>query len=217
MAQSLTSDAAFTATTFVVIDFETTTPAGHRPEPIEVAALALRHDGAGLAEVFRFDALMQPPVHAPLTGFDIRQTGITPQMLVGRPPAASVLADLDARLANPPYRLVAHHAATEAGIIYDYQDSCKRLAATAFLDTLRLARARYPGLPSHRLDSLLDHLDILRPVNRHRAMPDVEATAALFMRLTEPAGAGSWRSLDDLAAVAGLPAKAAQPRQEALF
>ena len=28
------------ATTFVVIDFEGTTPAGHRPEPIEVAAIA---------------------------------------------------------------------------------------------------------------------------------------------------------------------------------
>ena len=40
---SLTGDPAFLATTFVVIDFETTTPAGHPAQPVEVAALALRY------------------------------------------------------------------------------------------------------------------------------------------------------------------------------
>ena len=42
----LTRDPAFSAVTFIVIDFEGTTPAGYRPEPIEVAALWLHvHDG----------------------------------------------------------------------------------------------------------------------------------------------------------------------------
>ena len=40
---SLTEDPAFLATTFVVIDFESTTPAGYPAQPIEVAALALRY------------------------------------------------------------------------------------------------------------------------------------------------------------------------------
>ena len=40
---SLTEDPAFLATTFVVIDFETTTPTGHPAQPVEVAALALRY------------------------------------------------------------------------------------------------------------------------------------------------------------------------------
>jgi len=37
----LTNDPAFIAATFIVIDFETTTPAGYRPEPVEVAAVWL--------------------------------------------------------------------------------------------------------------------------------------------------------------------------------
>ena len=40
---SLTEDPAFLATTFVVVDFETTTPTGHPAQPVEVAALALRY------------------------------------------------------------------------------------------------------------------------------------------------------------------------------
>ena len=38
----LTHDPEYRATTFIVIDFEATTPKGYRPEPIEVAALAVR-------------------------------------------------------------------------------------------------------------------------------------------------------------------------------
>lgn len=208
---------AFTATSYVVIDFEATTPAGYRPEPVEVAAAALQHNGNGLAEVFRYDALMQPPAHAPVTSFDTRQTGITPQMVAGQPTAASVLADLDAQLTHPPYRLIAHHAPAEAGILYDYRESCPRLAATPFLDTVRLARALYPELPSHSLDVLLGHLKIPRPLYRHRAMPDVEASVQLFTRLIETGSAVLWHTLNDLAATAGLAAKAARPSQEALF
>ncbi|HEX9358515.1 MAG TPA: 3'-5' exonuclease [Streptosporangiaceae bacterium] len=218
MAKHLTSDPSFTEASYLVIDFEATTPAGHRPEPIEVAVLALRPNGARMAEAFRYEALIQPPEHAPISDFDARQTGITAQMVAGQPPAATVLAELDARLTTPPYRLVAHHAPTEGGIIYDYRRCCPRLAATPLLDTVRLARAVYPELPSHRLDALLDYLNIPRPVGRHRAMADVEATAEVFTRLLEAGSAvGVWRGLRDLTATAGLEAKATKPTQDAMF
>lgn len=218
MAQHLTRDPGFAATTFVVIDFETTTPAGFRPEPIEVAALALRPASGRMAEVFRFDALMRPPAHAPITVFDAEQTHITSAMVVGQPPAATILGGLDACLTAPPYLLVAHHAPTEAGILYDHRSCCPRLAATALLDTVRIARTLYPELHSHRLDVLLDHVHITRPARRHRAMPDVEATAELFVQLIDAGSAnGAWRTLHDLTAIAGYAAKAAQPRQDALF
>ena len=41
----LTKDPAFIAATFIVIDFETTTPAGYRPEPVEVAAVLAHGPG----------------------------------------------------------------------------------------------------------------------------------------------------------------------------
>ena len=54
---------------------------------------------------------------------------------------------------------------------------------TWFLDTVKLASVTYPELASHSLDALLLHLQIPVPAGRHHAMPDVEVTAALFIRI----------------------------------
>jgi DNA polymerase III epsilon subunit-like protein len=218
MGDPLITDAEFGATTFVVIDFEATTPTGYRPEPIDVAAISLRMESGRRVESRRFSALMRPPDHAPITRFDTEQTGITSRMLAGKPSAGEVLAKLDAALPEPPFLLVAHNAATEAGILYDYADHCPRLATTDFLDTVRLARAAYPQLPSHRLDTLIQHLGIPRPIDRHRALPDVEITVQLFARLVvDSAHAGLWTTLAHLRRIGGYEPKAARPRQEVLF
>jgi DNA polymerase III epsilon subunit-like protein len=215
----LTQDPAFTATTFIVIDFETTTPAGHRPEPFEVAAVWLTvRDGTLARDNRSFQALICPPAHAPVTALDAHQTGITAAMTARQPDARQVLARLDAIACIGQVVLVAHNAPTEAGVLYDYRSACPHLAATRFLDTVRLARAAYPQLTSHSLDSLLTYLPILAPRGRHRAMPDTEATAALFTRiLTDGPAEGSWRALADLRSAAGYQARAALPVQETLF
>lgn len=214
----LTDDEDFRTTNFVLIDFETTTPTGRRPEPIELAVLTLRLHGHKLRETDRLTALIRPPEHAPLTPFDTEQTGITTAMLAAQPDAATVLADLDARFDDPPYLLVAHNAPTEAGVLYDYRTACQQLAVTNFLDTVRLARTAYPQLPSHGLDSLIHHLRLPRPTGRHRAMPDVELTAEVFRRLIDHgATAGHWRTLRQLRADGGYQAKAGRPGQQALF
>jgi DNA polymerase III alpha subunit (gram-positive type) len=214
----LTDDPEYRSTCFVVIDFEGTTPAGRRPEPIDVAALALRLRDGRLVETSRFTALMSPPPHAPLTRFDTEQTGITPAMLTGQPDAATVLAALDALLDEPPYLLVAHNAPTEAGILYDYRTHCPRLATTDFLDTVRLARAAYPQLPSHRLDVLIHHLGLSWPADRHRAMPDVESTADVFRRIVKDGTAdGRWRTMRQLREAGLFAAKSGKPEQQTLF
>jgi DNA polymerase III subunit epsilon len=210
----VTGDEEFRETTFLVVDFEGTTPRGRRPEPIDVAALQLRWRDRRLREVERFSALMCPPEHAPVTSFDTAQTGITPRMVAGQPRAAEVLGALDVTLTTPPYVLVAHHAPTEAGILFDYREHCPRLAGTSFLDTVRLARIVYPTLTSHRLDMLLQYLGIPRPHDRHRALPDVEVTVEVFLRILAD---GRWDSLRQLYAAGGYRAKAAQPRQQELF
>lgn len=219
MDRSLLDDEEFRATTFHVIDFEATTPRGHRPEPIEVAVISLRAQGTELTEVARFTALMQPPSHAPITPMDTAQTGIAPHMVAAMPPADEVLAKLDACLTSPqPWLMVAHHAPTESGILYDYRQHCPRLAMTDFLDTVRLSRAIYPGLHSHGLDALRDHLKIPPPPGRHRALPDTQLTATLFIRLiSEGAQAALWGNLREIRKVGGCKAKASMPRQETLF
>jgi DNA polymerase III subunit epsilon len=215
----LTQDPAFTATTFIVIDFETTTPAGYRPEPIEVAAVWLTVQEGALARDNRsFQSLICPPEHAAVTALDAHQTGITAAMTASQPDAQQVLAKLDTKADDGQVVLVAHNAPTEAAVLYDYRSACPHLAATGFLDTVRLARAAYPHFPSHSLDSLLTRLPVPPPRGRHRAMPDTEATAALFIHiLTDGPAAGSWRTLADLRRVAGYQARAALPVQESLF
>ena len=64
-APALSHDPVLAETTFVVLDFEGTTPRGYSPEPIEVAALALRRDGDRWRRAWSFEALMKPPYWKP--------------------------------------------------------------------------------------------------------------------------------------------------------
>lgn len=212
------SDPAFTAAGWIVIDFEGTTPAGYPAEPIEVGAVLLQLDGARLVEVRRWEALIRPPVHAPITGIDFTQTGITAAMVADRPPADTVLAGFDATLTDPPYVMVAHHAPTEAGVLTRYAHACPTLAAAPMLDTVRLARHAHPELASHTLDTLLTHLGIPVPAGRHRALADAAVTAEVLQRLlTEGSRRHRWSRLAQLHQLAGLVAPAAQRAQETLL
>jgi DNA polymerase-3 subunit epsilon len=204
------NDPAFTQTTFVVIDFEALTPAGRPGEPIEVAAIAGNfHDGTW-AESARFHSLMRPPDDVAVTRFDTAVTGLTSADLAAQQPAGPVLAALDARMTKPPYRLVAHSAHTEAGIIARHRDHCPVLAATPLLCTVRLARAIFPDLTHHTLDTLLKYLTIPRPPDRHRAMPDTELTVQVLMRCLAAGAGRTWSTLRDLDIAAGIFPK---PRQ----
>jgi DNA polymerase III epsilon subunit-like protein len=194
--------------TFVVIDFEALTPAGRPAEPTEVAAMALVVRDGKLVEDGRFESLIRPPADVPVTARDMSH-GITEPALRAAAPAATVLGNLDRLLSTPPYRLVAQHASTEAGLIARQREHCPTLAATALLDTIKMARRTVRGLSSYGLDELLRYYGIPKPVLRHRAMPDVEVTAEVFRRLLEEgAAAGHWSTLLELDAAAGL-----QPRQ----
>jgi DNA polymerase-3 subunit epsilon len=195
----------------VVIDFEAFTPAGRPPEPVEVAAVALRHGGGVWRLVGQFSRLVRPPEGTPPPVMIPGVSRITPEMLTGAGGVAEVLGELDRRLADPPYRLVAHGAGTEASLIRRQHEHCPHLAATALIDTVAMGRAVVPGLDSYRLDALLARYQIPVPADRHRAMPDVEVTAELFFRLlAEGAAHGCWRDLPALERAAGR-ARAVRP------
>ncbi|MFI9210297.1 PolC-type DNA polymerase III [Streptomyces sp. NPDC053253] len=213
---ALMNDPRFASTTIAVIDFEGLTPAGRPAEPIEVAVLTLRPEAGRLVETGRFEELIRPPADVPVTAMDVQLKGITARMLAEKAPASEVMARLDAGLTEPPYRLVAHHASTEAGIIARQAKHCPVLATIPVLDTVRLAKAVVPGLGRYRLDHLLAYYSIPRPVGRHRAMPDVEVTAQLLERLLEEGAAkGHWRSLLELDMAAGLqPRRPSAPPEE---
>ena len=215
---ALTEDPAFRATTFVVIDFETTTPTGYPAQPIEVAALALRYRQRAWARVGSSTSLIRPPAFAPVTLADTVQTGLTPAQLRQAPPPAEALGALDRRFTAGPYLLVAQHAAAEAGIIHNQREHCPALARIDFIDTIPLARQVAPGLANYKLDSLLAHFSIGRPADRHRAGADVEVTAQVFFHLIR--AADELPQFSDLAALvkaAGRTARCKLPAQGQFF
>ncbi|GAA1215098.1 hypothetical protein GCM10009665_01160 [Kitasatospora nipponensis] len=216
---SLTDDPAFRAVTFVVIDFETTTPTGYPAQPIEVAARALRHEDGGWTQKGTSASLIRPPALAPVTPADTAQTGLTAEQLRQAPTPAEALGALNRRFtAGTPYLLVAQHAATEANVIYNQREHCPALARVNFLDTIPLAKHLVPGLANYKLDTLLSHFSIPQPTDRHRAHADVDVTAQLFQRLVTLAHESG--GLNDLAALvktAGRTAKSNLPVQGGLF
>lgn len=219
-AAALAEDPVFGATTLLVIDFEATTPAGRRPQPVEVAALGVRHvPGRGPQPTgWHYQAVIRPPAFAPVTAMMTRTTGMRPEDVASARTVDQVLAELDAAAPDGPLLLVAQHAPVEAALLYDHRDHCPRLASTALLDTLLLAKALHPGLPSYGLDALITAFGLPRPADRHRALADCTVTALLLRRLlTDAARSSSYTGLADLVAVAGRPAKSAPGDQHALF
>jgi DNA polymerase III subunit epsilon len=216
---SLTEDPAFLATTFVVVDFEATTPTGHPAQPVEVAALALRYRHGAWERAGTFTSLIKPPAFAPVTPAHTAQTGITAEQVAQAPAPAEALGALDRRFtAGTPYLLVAHHAATEAGIIFNQREHCPALARVDFIDTVTLARKIIPDLPNHKLDMLLAHFSIKHPADRHRAYADVEVTAQVFFRLIRAADdTPQFSGLKALVKAAGRTAKCNIPVQANLF
>ncbi|MGY0466704.1 3'-5' exonuclease [Kitasatospora sp. cg17-2] len=215
----LTGDPDFRATTFIIVDFETTTPAGHPAQPIEVAAKALRLDDGAWQERGHSTSLIRPPAFAPVTPADTAQTGLTAEQLAHAPTPAQALGALDRRLTpGTPYLLVAQHAATEANVIHHQREHCPALARTNLIDTIPLAKHLIPGLPNYKLDTLLAHYGIPQPPNRHRAPDDVDVTAKLFRHLITAADRDPHlNSLAALFKTAGRTAKANQPVQAGLF
>ncbi len=172
--------------TFIIIDFETVTPAKKPPEPIELAAMWIT-PGLYSDQQFRASWLIKPPEDAPLTTFDTRQTGIRWEDLCDEPAAPAILQKFEAllrdELAILPAVFVAHNASYEANIIWRFVDICPDIAALPFIDTIALAKQVIPNLYSYRLDALAQYFSLPIPHDRHRALPDVQLTIQIFLRL----------------------------------
>lgn len=161
----------------VVLDFETTglTPAFDRT--IEVAATLLVNH----RPVEMFHQLMHPGVRLP--SFITALTGITDEMLCGQPRPEQVMPRLHQFVRGLP--VVAHNAAFDRGFLRAELDRAGLALDSEFLCTMRLARRLVPGLPTYRLDALVDSLEVRAPNARqfHRAVADVNHTVAIWQNL----------------------------------
>lgn len=202
-------------TEFLVIDFETITPKGRSPEPIEVGILRIKQNRVD--NNASIDWLIKPPEGLHLTRFDTAQTGITEQDLMHGIDAKKAMRIIDKSCSKKDYVFIAQNAKYEANILSHYTDECREIARTPIIDTILLAKHVFPKLQNYKLDTLATTLKLQIPQNRHRALADCFLTAEVFLRLLELQKRKSDITyLDDLLNIAKIETKYSEPQQMTL-
>lgn len=156
---------------FVAVDVETTGLDATQDEIIEVG-LCRVEDGVVTA---RFSSLVRPGV--PVPPRVQRLTGIDDAAVAGAPSWAEVAGEVASFIGSAP--LVGHYVTFDAGFLSRYLGES---FAGRLLDTCELARLLLPGPQGYSLERVAAALGISYPV-RHRALPDAEATAQVFLAL----------------------------------
>jgi len=164
----------------VLFDTETTglNPlAGDRV--IEIAALELFND---LPTGVSFHRFVDPERDIPEEA--TRVHGISREFLVGKPLFAEIAEDLLAFIAD--HKLVAHNAPFDFGFL-DAEFSRlghPKLDRLRMIDTLPLAKQRFPGMPNS-LDALCRRFSIdLSERTTHNALLDCKLLAEVYIELT---------------------------------
>jgi DNA polymerase-3 subunit epsilon len=164
----------------VLFDTETT---GLEPmngdRVIEVAALELIND---LPTGRHFHALIDPKRDIPAEASRIH--GFTSADVAGKPLFADIAADLAAFFADS--KLIAHNAPFDFGFL-DMEFSragMPLLGRDRMIDTLALAKQRFPGMPNS-LDALCRRFSIdLSARTKHNALLDCRLLAEVYVELT---------------------------------
>ncbi|RPF42818.1 DNA polymerase-3 subunit epsilon/ATP-dependent DNA helicase DinG [Thermodesulfitimonas autotrophica] len=156
---------------YVALDVETTGLDRTRDEIVEVGLCRIEN-GAITA---RFSSLVRPEGPIPLRVK--RLTGIDAAALREAPPWREIAPSVAAFIGDLP--VVGHCVDFDAAFLERYlgQPLAHRL------DTCELARLLLPQLPAFSLQRVAAALAIECPVH-HRALPDAETTAQIFLALT---------------------------------
>lgn len=203
-------------TEFLVIDFETITPKGRSPEPIELGMLRIVENE--IDKKAAIDFLIKPPQGLYLTYFDTKQTGIKESDLIEKPSAMEVIKKIDKECEKKDYIFIAQNAKYEANILSHYIQQCPAIAKTPIIDTILLAKYVLPELTNYKLDTLAHELKIPIPKDRHRALPDCVLTAKVFLRLLELQNKrGKIEKIDELLEIAEIQTSYNKPKQLTFF
>jgi DNA polymerase III epsilon subunit family exonuclease len=189
-------DLAIGAVSFVVFDLETSGLSVPSSRICEIGAVRLR----GLAEAGVFETLVAPGV--PLPKPVGRLTGLTDEELRRAPRVRPALRRFMVFAGDSV--LVAHNARFDVGFLNRELERMTgaRVAATV-IDTVPLARNLLRGRVERTSLAALAYFFGVSVHPCHRALPDAQATAEVFVRLVELAyerGAATLAELEELAA-----------------
>jgi len=161
---------------YTVFDFETTGLSPVHCRIIEIGAVRIETDGS----LRRFQTLVNPEctISAQITQI----TGIT-NLMVSTAPVFSEVAEEFLRFIQGS-RIVAHNARFDLAFLMESlarTPGCKMWNDGA-LDSIRLIRKAYPGLPSYSLQALRQTFRLGESLEgaAHRALYDAEITMEIF-------------------------------------
>ncbi|MDW8060308.1 MAG: exonuclease domain-containing protein [Thermomicrobium sp.] len=175
---------------FVALDVETTGLRPSRHRVIEIGAV--RYEQGRCVE--RFAVLVNP--HRRLPGYIVRLTGIRDDDLVTAVPFAEVAAALRRFLGTSV--VVGYNVGFDLDFLdFEFRRIGQGPLANPALDVLPLARQLLAGNGRYDLDSVCRAVGIER-TTRHRALPDAEATAELYLRLVARAEEAGVRAPSDV-------------------
>ncbi|MDN4481562.1 DEDD exonuclease domain-containing protein [Demequina muriae] len=180
------------ATTFVVVDLETTGGSPRDCEITEIGAVKTR----GGEVVGEFQTLVDPG--GPIPPYIVALTGITDAMVVAAPPIAQVLPSFLEFLGDAV--LVAHNARFDVGFL---KEACRRHGyawpAPEIVDTVLLARraTTKEEAPNKKLVTLARVFGT-RVTPNHRALEDARATSEVLHGMLERLAAFGITHREDL-------------------
>ncbi|HOP30448.1 MAG TPA: exonuclease domain-containing protein [Spirochaetota bacterium] len=174
---------------FCAIDLETTGVNPAFNKIVEIGAVKFRIDG----KTETFHSLVNPCVPMPENVIKIH--GITDDMVNSAPVIEELLYDLSGFIndtilviQNPRFDLSFIDRAFKSHGV-----ECRQLWA---LDTVRLAKKYFTGLPNHKLSTLSEHLGLNH--NKHRALDDAVVCMTVFLEILKGRGVSGDSTLEDL-------------------
>lgn len=163
----------------VVIDFETTGLSPKNSRIIEVAALVVDNHKNEVLD--QFVQLMNPDQHISKSITDL--TGITNEMVAGQPYPENVMRKLKTFIGDR--RCVAHNAAFDSKFYFAEMIRAGLPHDKEFYCTLKLSRKFITESSHHKLETLVEHLQLEKLIGGefHRALYDATMTFKLWCTL----------------------------------
>jgi DNA polymerase-3 subunit epsilon len=149
----------------VFVDVETTGLSYSRSRIIEVAAVRVENDKV----IDSFSSLIDPESELPM--YITELTGISANDLKAAPTFFEVSDRLYEIMRGATF--VAHNARFDYGFLKTEFKRIGKKFSPQLLCTVRLSKTLYPSLPSHKLQNLIDLLN-LEVARRHRALDDTQ-------------------------------------------
>lgn len=157
---------------YCVLDLETTGLSPRNNEIIEIGILKIKNNKI----VDSYNSLVKP--NKPITPGVTKINHITNAMVESSPSFNEIKEDVITFIGDNV--IVAHNATFDLNFLVN---SLKSSIQNRYLDTLQLSRKYYPDLPNHKLETLVNELNLIQ--NSHRALDDCKSTYELFEKIKE--------------------------------